>query len=135
MDLGGRKPDAVRVAVEEHTLALTLGALGGFHEVAHAGAGPEGLEEAGPSGVSLGAVVVAHHLLDGLAGLIRVVEGDGADVVVQDVGLDDAVEDVTADETKVTVDGGGSTTGEVPRLGLVVGQAGVGVLEVGDGDY
>lgn len=114
MDLGGRKPDAVRVAVEEHALALALGALGGLHEVAHAGAGPEGLEEAGPSGLGLGAVVAAHHSLDGLAGLVRVVEGDGADVVVQNVGLDDAVEDVTADEAKVTVDGGGGTTGEGP---------------------
>lgn len=76
----------------------------------------------------------AHDGLDGLAGLIGVVEGDGADVVVQDVGFDDAMEDVAADEAKFAVDGGGGAAGESPGLGGVVWEGGVGVLEVGDGD-
>lgn len=33
----------------------------------------------------------AHNGLDGLGGLVGVVEGDSAHVVVEDVGLDDAV--------------------------------------------
>jgi hypothetical protein len=58
--------------------------------------------------------VLAHDGLDGLGGLVGVVEGDGGDVVVEDVGLDDAVEDLAADETELAVNGGGGTTGKVP---------------------
>jgi hypothetical protein len=73
--------------------------------------------------------VLAHDGLDGLGGLVGVVEGDGGDVVVEDVGLDDAVEDLAA-----AVNGGGGTTGKVPGLAGVVREGRVGVLEVGDGD-
>lgn len=76
----------------------------------------------------------AHDGLDGFGGQVGVVEGDGADVVVQDVGLDDAVEEVAADEAEVAVDGGGGAADVVPAAGLVVGEGGVGVLEVGDCD-
>lgn len=62
------------------------------------------------------------------------VEGDGADVVVQDVGLNDAVEEVAADETELAVNGRGGTTSEGPSLAVVVGKGRVGVLEEGDGD-
>jgi hypothetical protein len=78
--------------------------------------------------------VLAHDGLDGLGGLVGVVEGDGGDVVVEDVGLDDAVEDLAADETELAVNGGGGTTGKVPGLAGVVREGRVGVLEVGDGD-
>lgn len=132
-NLGRRDTNTVGVAVKEHTLALTLGTLGGLNPLAGASAGPHSLEESSPAGVGLGAVVIAHDLLDGLAGFVGVVEGDSADIVVEDVGLDDSVEDVTADETEVTVDGGSGTTGKVPDLRLVVGEGGVGVLEVSDG--
>ena len=54
--------------------------------------------------------------------------------MVQDVGLDDAVEEVAADEAEVAVDGGGGAADVVPAAGLVVGEGGVGVLEVGDCD-
>lgn len=84
--------------------------------------------------MGLGTVVVAHDALDGLGGLVGVVEGDVADIVVQDVGLDDTVEDVAADEAKVTVNGGGGATDEVPHLRLVVGEGRIGVLEEGNGD-
>jgi hypothetical protein len=133
-NLGRGKTDAVGVTEEQDTLALALGAVGGLNPLASAGRGPHGLEEASPAGVGLGAVVVAHDGLDGLAGLVGVVEGDVADIVVQDVGLDDAVEDVTADEAEVTVDGGSGAAGKAPHLGLVVGEGGVGVLQEGNGD-
>lgn len=132
--LGRRDTEAVGVAVEQNTLALALGTLGGLNPLAGAGARPQGLEEASPAGVGLGAVVVAHDVLDGLAGLVGVVEGDVADIVVQNVGLDDAVEDVAADKAEVTVDGGGGSADEVPNLGLVVGEGRVGVLEESDGN-
>lgn len=78
--------------------------------------------------------MAAHDRLDGLGGQVGVVEGDGADVVVQDVRLDDAVEDVAADEAEVAVDGGGGAADVVPGRRFVVGEGGVGVLEVGDCD-
>ena len=102
--------------------------------MADAGGGPEGLEETSPAGVGFGAVVLAHDGLDGLGGLVGVVEGDGADVVVQHVGLDDAVEEVAPDEAELAVDGCSGAADEVPDLGVVVGEGGVGVLEEGDGD-
>lgn len=133
-DLGRRKTDAVGVTVEHNTLALTSGTLGGLNPVAGTGSSPHGLEETSPAGVGLGAVVVAHDALDGIAGLVGVVEGDVADVVVQHVGLDDTVEDVAADEAKVAVNGSGSTAGKVPHFGLVVREGGIGVLEEGNGN-
>lgn len=79
--------------------------------------------------------MLAHDGLDGLAGLVCVVEGDGADVVVEDMGFDDTVEKRPADEAEFTVDGRRGAAGEGPCLGGVVGDGGVGVLEVGDGDW
>lgn len=134
-DLGRANTNTVGVTEEQNTLALTTGTRGRLDPLAGAGTGPQSLEEASPAGVGLCAVVVAHHGLDGLAGLVGVVERDGADVVVQHVGFDDTVEDVAADEAEVTVDGGGSTAGKVPHLRLVVGEARVGMLEEGDGHY
>ena len=133
--LGRGNSNAVGVTVEKHSGAFALGTLGGLNPVAHTGTSPESLEESGPSGVGLGTVVRAHDLLDGLARLIGVVEGDGADIVVENVSLNDTVEDVTTDEAEITVDGGSGTASEVPDIRLVVRKGGVGVLEVGDGDY
>ena len=50
------------------------------------------------------------------------------------MGLNDAVEDVLADEAEVTVNSGEGTAGESPGLLRVVGDGGVGVLEEGDED-
>jgi hypothetical protein len=63
-----------------------------------------------------------------------VVEGNGRDVVVQDVGFDDTVEQSAADEAKFTIDGSGGSTSVGPGIGVIVGKRGVGVLEVGNGD-
>lgn len=79
--------------------------------------------------------MTAHDLLDGFGGLIGVVEGDGTDIVVKNVGFDDAVEKLTADKAKFTVDGCGGSTGEVPRLWLVVRKSWVGVLQESDGNW
>ena len=132
--LGRRNTDTVGVTVEQHTLALTRGTLSGLDPVAGTGRGPESLEETSPAGVGLSTVVIAHNALDGVGGLVSVVEGNVADIVVQNVGLNDAVENVTADKAEVTVDGGGGTTGKVPHFRLVVGESRVGVLEESDGD-
>jgi hypothetical protein len=53
---------------------------------------------------------------------------------VQDVGLDDAVQELAADEAELAIDGGRSAAHVVPALGAVVRDRRVGVLEVRDGD-
>jgi len=53
---------------------------------------------------------------------------------MQHVRLDDAVEELAADEAEFAVDGRRGAAGEVPGVGVVVGEGGVGVLEVGDCD-
>ena len=54
--------------------------------------------------------------------------------MVDDVGLDDAVEEISADEAKVAIDGGERTLDVGPVLGIEVGEIGVGVVEIGDGN-
>ena len=54
---------------------------------------------------------------------------------MNDVVLDDAVEDVAADEAKITGDGGRSALDESPVLRLVMRCLLVGVVKIGDGNY
>ena len=63
------------------------------------------------------------------------VERDGRDEMVEDVGLDDAVHYVPANEAKFSVNGRSGATGKVPDIVLVVGKLGISVLQVGDGNY
>ena len=55
--------------------------------------------------------------------------------MVKDMGLDDAMEEPTADEAKLTIDGCSSTTSIGPALWSIVGQGRVGMLEESDGNY
>lgn len=78
--------------------------------------------------------MLAHDDLDGLGRLISVVEGNGGDVVVKNMGLDNAVEKSASDESEFTVNGGSSATSVGPGLSIVVRQGGVGVLQEGNGN-
>jgi len=129
LDLVGSHTVTVPVAVEEHTLVLALGTLVRLDPLAPTGSLVHGADEAPAAILDVGAVVLAHDGLDGLGGLVGVVEGNGGDVVVEDVGLDDAVEDLAADETELAVNGSGGATSKVPGLAGVVGEGRVGVLE------
>lgn len=55
--------------------------------------------------------------------------------MVDNVLLDDAVEDVLANEAEVAVNGGESALDKGPAVLVVVVDVGVVVVEVGDGDY
>lgn len=63
------------------------------------------------------------------------VERDCGHEMMADVCTDDVVEEMRVDEAEVAVDGGCGAAGESPGFVVVVGHAGVGVLEEGDGHY
>ncbi len=79
--------------------------------------------------------MTTHDRLDGFGCLVCVVEGNGADVVVEDMGFNDTVEESAADETELTIDGCSGSTNIVPAFTRVVGKRRVCVLEVGDGNW
>lgn len=131
--LRSRDAETITVTEEKNALALSLCALGGLNPLTPSSALPHSLDETEGAILDVGAVVLTHDWLDCLGCLVGVVEGDGGDVVVEDVGFDDSVEEVTADEAEFAVDGCGGSTGEGPGVAFVVGEGGVGVLEECDG--
>ena len=62
------------------------------------------------------------------------VEGDCGNEVVADVCADDVVEQMSVDESKITVNRGSSSTSESPGLVVVVRHRGIRVLEESDGN-
>ena len=133
--LRGLLTQAVPVAEEHDVPAGTFGLCTRLNPLAHAGGLVHGLNEADGAVGDVGTIVAAHDGLDGLGGLVGVIEGDGADVVVQDVRLDDAMQQVAANETEFAVDGRGGALDKSPLLTGVVGQGRVSVLQEGDGDW
>jgi hypothetical protein len=126
----GSKP--VAVAEEENAFAGTFSLRTGLNPLAPARTCPQRANEAEKAILGVGTIVWPHNLLDGLSSLIGVIERNGADVVVQDVCFSDTMHQLTTNETHFAVDGGRSTTHEVPLVGRVVRELGVGVLEEGD---
>jgi hypothetical protein len=61
-----------------------------------------------------------------------VVKGDGADIVVKDMGFNDTVEESATNETEFTIDRCSSSANIVPASGCVVRKSWISVLEVGD---
>jgi hypothetical protein len=135
LDLARRQTQAISVPIEQNTLIITLGVLQRLNPLAGAETRPQAPDEANATILCVAAIMLAHDRLDGLGGLISVVERNGADVVVQDMGLDDAVEELTTDEAKFAVDCCGGSTSVGPGRGCVVGESWVGVLEEGDHDW
>lgn len=93
---------------------------------------PHALQESEGSSSNVRAVVTTHNWFDGFGSFVGVIEWDGADVVVKNVGLDDTVEKSAADESEFTIDRSGGTTNVVPALTTVVRKSWVSVLKVGD---
>jgi hypothetical protein len=76
--------------------------------------------------------VASHNRLDGLGCLVGVVKWDGADVVMEDVSLNDTVEKSAADEAKLAVNSCSGATDIVPAFSTVVRKSWVGVLKIRD---
>ena len=72
--------------------------------------------------------MTAKDWLDGLGCLIGIVKRNGADKMMEDMCLDDAVEDMSANETELTIDCRRCATLKVPCLRSIVRETWVGVL-------
>ena len=72
--------------------------------------------------------MLAHDGLDSFSCFVRVVEGNVADKVVQDMGFDDTVEAMPADEPEISIDRSCCAASESPRLRLVVRERGICML-------
>lgn len=121
------------IPVEEDALVFALGAFRRLHPLAPSRALPHTRQESNGSAFDISAIVLPHDRLDGLSGLVCVVKWNGGDKVMEDVGLDDTVEEMTADETKFAVNGCGSTARKCPGVSFIVRKGGVRVLEVCNG--
>ena len=77
--------------------------------------------------------MAAHDGFDRLRGFVGVIEGNGGNVMMEDVGFYDPMHQSTTDEPKFAVDGCGCATGVAPRFGGIMGERRIGVLEEGDG--
>ncbi len=55
--------------------------------------------------------------------------------MVKDVGFDDTVEELTANETEFTIDCRTCSANISPGTGVVVRKRWVGMLEIGNGNY
>ena len=76
--------------------------------------------------------MLAHDWLNGFRRFICVIERNRRDIVVQDVCLDDAVEQSSANEAELTIDGGSGAARKVPRVALVMREGRIGVLKISD---
>ena len=122
------------ISEEQNTSVLAGGTVHGFDPLTSSHAGPHALQEAHAAIFCIAPVVLTHDRLDCLGCLIRIVERDGADIVVKDVSLDDTMKKGTADESELAIDGSRCPTDIVPAARGVMRECGIGVLEECDGN-
>src|SRR2546423_3213886 len=95
--------DAVLVAVEHDASKLTGRVLVRLNPLACSHRCPHTLQKSKTSSSCITAVVAAHYRLDCFGCLIRMAERDTADIVVEDMGLNDTMPELAANKTKFTV--------------------------------
>lgn len=83
--------ETISVTEEKNTLALTSSILRWLNPLTPPSGNPHALDKPKSTATSVRSVVFTHNWLDGLASLVSVVKGNDANVVVEDVGFDDAV--------------------------------------------
>jgi hypothetical protein len=96
---------------------------------------PHTFQESQRAAFNIGAVVAAHDWLDGLGRLVGVVEGDGADIVVKNVSLNNAMEESAADEAELAVNSCGGSTNVSPATSCIMRKCWIGVLKVCNCNY
>jgi len=130
--LEGLSSQGVTVSEKQNAFSFSHSTFRWLNPLAPAGARPQTPQEADRPILDVRAIMTTHDWLDGFRGLVCVVEWDGADVVVKDVGFNDTVEESAADETEFTIDCCSSSTNIVPASSCVVRKSWVSVLEVGN---
>ena len=125
----------IAIPVEDDIFPQPLGTLAFLDPLAPSRTRPQAFQKSKRTALGIGQVVCAHDPFDGLCSFLGVVEWDDRDVVVENVGLDDAVEQGTADETEVAVDGRCSAGGESPCFRSIVGNGWVCMLQVRDSNF
>ena len=78
--------------------------------------------------------MTSHDGSNGLRSLVSVVEGDGGNVVVQNMGFDNPMHKRATDKTKLAVNRSRGAPSVIPCLSCVVRQSRVRVLQEGDSD-
>ena len=106
--------EAVAVAEEQDPLLFSLSAFARFDPLAHPSAVPHALQEANRSALDVRSVVLAHDRLDRFRRFIGVVKWDRRHEVVEYMGLNDAVQQLPADEAELPVNRRCRSASEVP---------------------
>ena len=129
-----RNAQSVSVPEEHHPLRLSFRALSGLYPMTHACTGPNALQEADRAISGVGAIMTSHDGFDCLRSLVSVVEGDGRDVVMEHVSLDNPMHKRATDKTKFAVNRSRGAPSVTPCLCCVVRKSRVGVLQEGYSD-
>lgn len=79
--------------------------------------------------------MLPHDWLDCLSGFVGMVEWNSADIMVQDVGFNDAVEQVSTNKAEFTINCRRGAASEGPSVGRIVWQGRISVLEVGNRNW
>lgn len=129
-----RHANAVPVSEEQNASVLSSCACNLLDPLTSPSVLPQTLHESKHTILGVRSIMFAHYRLDGFGCLISIVEWDCADIVVQDMSLDDAMEKLSSDEAEFTIDCGCCSSGVCPGLSSIVRKLRIGVLEVGDCD-
>jgi hypothetical protein len=78
--------------------------------------------------------VASHDWFNGLSSFVGVIKWNGANIVVEDVSFNDAVEEGAANKSKFTINRCSCSTNVIPTSCGIVRESWIGVLEIGDGD-
>lgn len=90
---------------------------------------PQALQESNGATLRVAAVVTTHHRLDSFACLVGMVEGNETDIMVENVGFDDSMEELSTNESEFAVDCRRGTTGVGPSIRSIVRKRRVGMLK------
>ena len=87
-----RHSQIIPIPIKHHIFAQSLRSATLLDPLTPPGAYPQTLQEPNRAVLGVREVMAAHNWLDSLGGFVGVVERNGRNIVMQDVGFDDAVE-------------------------------------------
>ena len=135
LDLPWWHTQSISIPVEQHSLVFTLGAFAWFYPLAPPRVLPHALHKSHGSIRGIRAIMTTQDRFDCLGRFIGMVEWNGRDKVMENVGFNDPMEKMAANETKFTVNRCGGATGECPSTGFVMRQRRIGMLKEGNSHW